>query len=463
MSARSLRSVIHANGPDLAAQVQAHIERGTQLDGPNEYGESPLRVASNNGRFDIVAMLLDAGANWYELEWTYTIQETVFGTLDSMRASILAHQDLEKTDFWRRTPLLVAILTGDVDKAELLLELGADPAALGRCGKTAPAYAIQRGDLTMLQWLVDQGFNMEACDDFGHTPLMEAAAAGQAACVRFLAKLGADLYKTDNSDQRAIQLATSIDVTLALVEYGDDLNDMSEEAHAALLAIEADGEPSCSRAAFSEHATRTFGRANPERTNHPFWLDMVRCGASAWRASERIGSHAHAKPVWSYKRFGRTTTILPDGTIIEIGGEHEDWYDPDFCIYNDVTVFDGRGNIAIYSYPPEVFPPTDAHTATLIVNQIYIIGRLGYQEARQPGFTPVYRLELSTYKITAVKNSGQCPGWIYNHKARAVGTSAIVISGGSIQGAGRASENEENRHQYSLCLETGRWTRLDGG
>jgi hypothetical protein len=31
-------------------------------------------------------------------------------------------------------------------------------------------------------------------------------------------------------------------------------------------------------------------------------------------------------------------TLLPDGRAIQIGGEHEDYYDPDFCIYNDVFV-----------------------------------------------------------------------------------------------------------------------------
>lgn len=460
MSAKALLRAIYTNAPDLPEQVQAFIARGTDLDAITEHGESPLRVASNNGRFDVVAMLLDAGANWYQLEWTNTIQETVFGTLDSIRASVLKHQDLEQTDFWSRTPLLVAIVLGDIAKAQLLLELGAEPGAVGRCGKTPAAYAIQRGDLAMLQWLADQGFDMEACDDFGHTPLIEAAEMGQAACVRFLAGLGVDLYKTCNSNQRAIELATDIDVTLALVEYGDDLNDMSEEAHAALLGLEADGEPSCSRAAFNEHHIRAFGTANPERTDHPFWLEMVRCGASAWRASDRIGPNDGRKPVWCYKRFGRTTTILPDGRIIEIGGEHEDYYDPDFCIYNDVTVFDGKGGIAIYSYPADVFPPTDFHTATLIGGQIYVIGRLGYHDARQPGFTPVFRLDVRTLRITALGTDGENPGWIYRHKARAQGEDAIVVSGGSLEIADRKQDNPENKHTFSLCLKTLHWTRL---
>ena len=43
-------------------------------------------------------------------------------------------------------------------------------------------------------------------------------------------------------------------------------------------------------------------------------------------------------PVWCFSRFGTSLTELPDGRFVQIGGEHEDFYDPDFCIYNDVTV-----------------------------------------------------------------------------------------------------------------------------
>lgn len=42
-------------------------------------------------------------------------------------------------------------------------------------------------------------------------------------------------------------------------------------------------------------------------------------------------------PIFSFSRVGRTVTQLCDGSCIYIGGEHEDCYDPDWCIYNDVV------------------------------------------------------------------------------------------------------------------------------
>jgi hypothetical protein len=35
-------------------------------------------------------------------------------------------------------------------------------------------------------------------------------------------------------------------------------------------------------------------------------------------------------PIWTFDRMGATRNELPDGRLICIGGEHEDFYDPDF-------------------------------------------------------------------------------------------------------------------------------------
>lgn len=48
-------------------------------------------------------------------------------------------------------------------------------------------------------------------------------------------------------------------------------------------------------------------------------------------------------------------TILEDGRALFIAGEHEDSYDPDFCIYNDLIVFHTDKSVQIFAYPREVF------------------------------------------------------------------------------------------------------------
>ena len=83
----------------------------------------------------------------------------------------------------------------------------------------------------------------------------------------------------------------------------------------------------------------------------PFWQAMVCEGCAAYTAKNIFNDTENWQdPAWCYQRFGRTITQLPDGRIVEIAGEHEDYYDPDFCIYNDVVVYQGDGNFHIFGY-----------------------------------------------------------------------------------------------------------------
>jgi len=167
-------------------------------------------------------------------------------------------------------------------------------------------------------------------------------------------------------------------------------------------------------------------------------------------------------PIWTFDRMGATRTRLPDGRLVCIGGEHEDCYDPDFCIYNDVIVLGSTQPIEIYGYPEEVFPPTDFHTATATAdNRIVIVGRLGYKDARRPGHTPVYALDLSDYRISQVETFGEMPGWIFKHAASLGFDGTVVIRGGQIieeySGEERYWRNVED---HALDLTSGLWRRL---
>src|SRR5260370_15017855 len=118
-----------------------------------------------------------------------------------------------------------------------------------------------------------------------------------------------------------------------------------------------------------------FGKSNPERMNNPVWEWLIRSTMNAWSANEQFNgpSAMDAGPGWCFDLFGQSSTELADGRIVLIAGEHEDYYDTDFYIYNDVVVRHPDGGIDIFGYPRDVFPPTDFHTATLIRNRFIVI------------------------------------------------------------------------------------------
>jgi hypothetical protein len=155
-------------------------------------------------------------------------------------------------------------------------------------------------------------------------------------------------------------------------------------------------------------------------------------------------------------------TFLPDGRIIQIAGEHEDHYDPDFCIYNDVFVHLPDRSVQIYGYPESVFPPTDFHTATLAEDgSIWIIGSLGYPRARRVGQTPVYRVDTSSIKIKAIETTGENPGWISRHCARLISATEIEISGGLVTVTVDATQElVSNNRTFVLDTTNRHWSRV---
>jgi hypothetical protein len=159
--------------------------------------------------------------------------------------------------------------------------------------------------------------------------------------------------------------------------------------------------------------------------------------------------------------MGATRSQLPDGRVVCIGGEHEDYYDPDFNFYNDVIVLDPIGQIEVYGYPKEIFPPTDFHTATISSDRIVVIGGLGYSGDRRPGHMPVYALDLCQYRFSQIATLGEKPGWIFKHQASYDPKGIITIRGGQvIDERGGQQRFQRNFEDYTLDTTSWAWLSL---
>ncbi|MDO8802932.1 MAG: ankyrin repeat domain-containing protein [Elusimicrobiota bacterium] len=425
------------------------------------HNESALKSASYC-RFDVVQALLEAGSDASPLKWTPLMRAIALGSPAEVRQQLTQGADLSARDLWSRTPWLLSLQTGDVEKAKLLLAAGADRADRGRCGKVPLMYPICNNHTEMLRWLLGEGFDPDDVDEYKQTPLMEAAGTGAVECARILLEAGADLQLKDHLGSTAIASTYTLEIARLLVARGADLNEMNDETRAAFTRLPLDGLFPVSREEYQAAKHPRFGKSNPEKMNLPFWRTMVTSGATAYAARTHFdGQRIYDKPVWCFRRFGKSINELPDGRIVEIAGEHEDHYDPDFYIYNDVIVHQADGTFDIFGYPKKVFPPTDFHTATLAGKFIYIIGSLGYKEARQLGRTQVYRLDSETLKIEKVQTSGDSPGWISRHKATYSEENKIRIRGGKVWASNNVSESyTDNSGEYILDLNTLFWNKI---
>ena len=336
-----------------------------------------------------------------------------------------------------------------------------------RCGKPPLFYAIENNHPAMLEWLLDIGLDVEQTDDFSDTPLITAAEHNNVEAVGLLLEAGADINH-DSGTGTALHDTSNREIVLRLLEAGADPQELTSEGCRAILGYPPEPDAdllAVSAEEFQQFRQRQFGTKNPEQMNNPFWKGMIRSGLNAYQSAvkvegERNFAPAHS-PIWCAERFGQSLTFLPDGRIVQVAGEHEDGYDPDFCIYNDVFVHDPDGQITIYGYPEAVFPSTDFHTATLIGSHIYFIGSLGYSGTRRFGETPVYRLNIETFQMERVSTNGDNPGWIYKHRAVQTAPQEIRITGGKVATELNGTEHHtDNDAAYVLNIETLTWTAM---
>lgn len=207
----------------------------------------------------------------------------------------------------------------------------------------------------------------------------------------------------------------------------------------------------------------SVGTTMAQDVTNPYWLWLFRTQIDPYTARESFFDNliTTSGPAWAGNRMGMSTTYLSDGRTVWIAGEHEDHYDPDFFIYNDVIIRDAKNqDIRIYAYSEDAFPPTDFHSATPYENEtkILLIGGLDYPSNRKIGSTRVQSLDLSSLAITQIQTSGQGPGWIHHHKAVVDPDGAgVTISGGKID---KGNLYLENINEWHLSFSDWSWTQL---
>ncbi|MDX1679831.1 MAG: DUF3817 domain-containing protein [Akkermansiaceae bacterium] len=223
--------------------------------------------------------------------------------------------------------------------------------------------------------------------------------------------------------------------------------------------------PHITRGLFVKWRDVRRGSRPAEDLSNPYWSWLIESETSSYAANDYFRGPSSYMQVceggeaaWSAERLGQSETELADGRIVLVAGEHEDHYDPDFFIYNDLIIRHPHGRIQILGYPREVFPPTDFHSTTLVDGKLVVIGNLGYSEQRQAGVTQVLVIDPETWEVRQHESTGEGPGWIHDHRAE-LRDGAIVLSGGKVW-VGEEEELIENFDDWQLDLGSWKWKRI---
>ncbi len=130
----------------------------------------------------------------------------------------------------------------------------------------------------------------------------------------------------------------------------------------------------------------------------------------------------NVKPALNFCRAGETCTRLPDGRFIVTGGHIKGQ------ALNDVCITDGNKQSWL-GYPSHVLPPIYEHTATVLGNELWLIGSAHIDKTCLYQ-TPLYRINLNTYQIHKVASRNSMRQ-IYGHQTL-LKSGQFVIMGGHI-------------------------------
>ncbi len=155
--------------------VRAMVER-TQVDleARDENGWTPLHKAAFSGHLPVVQYLCEQGAD----------KEARMLTMHEDDEDDWADEYSENDYGW--TPLHQAAENGHLSVVQYLCEQGADMEAMDLNGDTPLHWAAYNGHLSMMQYLCEQGADKEASDRQDRTPLHLAAQQRHTAVMQFL-------------------------------------------------------------------------------------------------------------------------------------------------------------------------------------------------------------------------------------------------------------------------------------
>ena len=164
-------------GGDLAGAKQ--LAGATDLRQRNSDGENALHVAARYGDAEVVAALLDRGAdihtatlaNWTPLHFASFQGNHKVATLLLQRGA-----DPNRRAKHGLTPLLLASMEGDEAMVEVLLAHGAAPSLAAEGGFTPLHRAM---DVETARLLLEAGADTNAADAWGNTPDALAGVAGR--------------------------------------------------------------------------------------------------------------------------------------------------------------------------------------------------------------------------------------------------------------------------------------------
>lgn len=236
-------AIAHEDDATLRAVLAAQPDLGAR----DQKGRTPLQALVLRGRFELAALLLEAGAAIDAPLDDGTLLHAVAQGGDEQRLRFLLQHgaDVDAPGALGRTALQVACASGNLSAARLLVEAGAALVATDAHGRTALHVAVLSARLPLLEWLLSQpGPDPDACDADGMTALHLAVQGDNAQAFRCLLAAGVKADLMDADGWTPLLLAAQggfADMAVALVDAGAQVRITAQRPVLNALQAAAEG------------------------------------------------------------------------------------------------------------------------------------------------------------------------------------------------------------------------------
>ena len=221
------------------AQINTHVREEDRT----SWLSNLLILNTNDNRLDIVGLLLQSGVCMEAVQYSL-IRAAQYGHGAVTKLLLDNGANVAAVDINGKTALLAAAIGGSEVVTKVLLDHRADVTAVDTNGRTALLSTALRGHETVTKLLLDHGADVAAADTIGNTALLAAAIGGSEVVTKVLLDHGADVAAADVNGKTALLAAAKgghETVTKLLLDHGADVAAADVNGKTALLAAAKGG------------------------------------------------------------------------------------------------------------------------------------------------------------------------------------------------------------------------------
>jgi ankyrin repeat protein len=222
--------------------IKILIANGYDIDESDSYNKTPLLLALEVKNIDYIKLLLQHGAS---VQYKDLDLAASLKSFDCLKILLQASTRNTKCYEFRNTLLLKAAFEGNLQLLKLLIENNADINATDQQGKILLHQSALKGHLESCKNLIENRADVNAKDEQGQTPLHMSGWKSHFECLKYLIDNKADVNAKDDKGQTPLHMYGHLECIKYLIYNKADVNSEDNNGQTPLHKSSFRGDLEC--------------------------------------------------------------------------------------------------------------------------------------------------------------------------------------------------------------------------